>query len=254
MRILKQLCIISLITSINANCQNKARGIITYSTSTKMINEANKSNNSDNNRIKKLFKSMTDFGENLKLLLYFDNNLAYFTCETSLQLNKENERIYNLAKVKFKTMANYYYDLKKYEYLEEKDFGGDIFLIKKNINITDWNLVNETKKIGNYICYKATRNLNYTNWKKKQSIRKQTVWYTLDIPLPLGPKEFVGFPGLVIKVEDHNLIYEIKKINLNPQKKIALKKPNKGKEMSQDEFNKILEGFSTSIRNKVKNE
>lgn len=253
MKILKHLfIIILLINIIEVNSQNNTSGIVTYYASTKMIKDSNKSNNFNNSKIKKLFKSMTDFGKNLKLSLYFKNNLAYFTCETSLPLNKEDERIYNLAKVKFKTMTNYYYDLKKYEYIEEKDFGGDIFLIKKNINLTDWELTNETKKIGNYICYKATRNFHFTNWKKKQSIRKQTVWYTLDIPLPFGPKEFAGFPGLVIRVEDHNLIYEVKKINLNPQKKITLKKPNKGKKMSENEYDKVVEGFSISIRNKLK--
>lgn len=241
-----------IINIFDINCQNKNSGIITYSASTKMINEGNKPNPSKNDKISKLFKSMTDFGENLELSLYFKNNLAYYTCETSLKLNKEDERIYNMSKIKFKTMANYYYDFKNQEYLEEKDFGGDIFLIKKNINITDWKLVNETKKIGNYTCYKATRNYLFTNWKKKKSMRNQTVWYTLDIPLPFGPKEFVGFPGLVIEVIDHNLIYEVKKISLNPQKKITLKKPNKGKKMSENEYNKVVESFSISIRNKLK--
>jgi GLPGLI family protein len=88
--------------------------------------------------------------------------------------------------------------------------------------------------------------------EKKQSVRKQTVWYTLDIPLPFGPKEFVGFPGLVIEVEDHNLTYKVRKIKLNPQKEITLKKPIKGKKMSQNEYDKVVEDFSISIRNKLK--
>jgi GLPGLI family protein len=169
MKTLKHLCIV-LINIIEVNSQNKTSGVVTYSASTKMVNTNKKPNNSN---INKLFESMTNFGENLELSLYFKNNLAYFTCETSLLLNKGDERIYNLAKVKFKTMTNYYYDLKQNEYIEEKDFGGDIFLIKKNINITDWKLVNETKKIGNYICYKATRNFLFTNWKKNKVLESK---------------------------------------------------------------------------------
>lgn len=125
-------------------------------------------------------------------------------------------------------------------------------MIKRNIDISDWKLINEKKKIGNYICYKAVRDYSFITASNTVKINKQIVWYTLDIPIGYGPKNFVGFPGLVLKVEDGNLVYEAQKIVLNLKNGVKLKKPAKGNEISQEEYDKILGKSSVTIQREIK--
>ena len=134
----------------------------------------------------------------------------------------------------------------------DKIIGGEVFLINRNIDISEWKLVNENKKIGKYTCYKAIRDYKFLNAKNIQITTKQVVWYTLEIPIHFGPNNFVGFPGLVLKVEDGNLIYEVSKIILNPKEGVEVKTPTKGKEITQEEYDKILEESSITIRSEMK--
>jgi len=80
---------------------------------------------------------------------------------------------------------------------------GDIYytyqIKKTNFLVTDnppeikWNLkYKETKKIGKYNCKKATAKFRGTDLE---------AWYTLDIPVPIGPYKFRGLPGLMLEVK-----------------------------------------------------
>jgi GLPGLI family protein len=166
-----------------------------------------------------------------------------------LHINSEEKRKFFVAKILQEVYSNFY---TQGEYsIIEKDLGGELFLIKKKINLDDWELINETQKIQNYTCYKAIRFFDFMHRGIKKT-RKQIVWYSIDLPIYYGPKDFVGFPGLVLKVEDGNLIYEANKIILNPKEIVKIKEPSKkGKEISQKEYDKILEKSSITIRREI---
>lgn len=243
--ILNVIIIISCITEIK--CQD-IDGMVIYSTYR---------NGSDIEENKKITKSLNLFNDRiekeikkLKLSLIFSRNESSFTCIEPMHINQAEERIHFMARILQKVYPNYY--TKKTQYIEEKDLGGELFLIKRNIDINDWKLVNEKKKIGNYICYKAIRNHSFVAADGNNKTSKQIVWYTLEIPIHFGPKNFVGFPGLVLKVIDGNLVYEVSKIVLNPKERVIVKQPSKkGKEISEKEYNEILEGSSTNIRREI---
>ena len=95
--------------------------------------------------------------------------------------------------------------------------GDDIFYhnfkIKKIIRVTDfqelfliqrkplkWQLTQETKKIGNYTCFKAI--YQYHSIYQKKPSKPTIVWYTMEIPFGFGPEKYAGLPGLVIRVEE----------------------------------------------------
>lgn len=76
----------------------------------------------------------------------------------------------------------------------------------------DWKVENETKKIGNYSCQKAS--LDYCN-------RHWEAWFTTDVPLNVGPYIFDGLPGLILELKDSKGNFEftfsgIQKSNLSP--------------------------------------
>lgn len=79
------------------------------------------------------------------------------------------------------------------EYLTENS--GDSYseyIIKESISIK-WVLVNETKKIGNYLCKKATTTFRGRNY---------SAWYYEKIPISVGPWKFHGLPGVIIRITD----------------------------------------------------
>jgi GLPGLI family protein len=114
------------------------------------------------------------------------------------------------------------------------DLLGECFLITNSKNI--WELSQETKKIGKYITYKAVSTRTY---KGKKSYT--TAWYTNQIPIQFGPKTYNGLPGLIIELENNDLIYRAVKINLNSSSnQIKIEKPTEGKEVTRKEFKKIF--------------
>lgn len=91
-------------------------------------------------------------------------------------------------------------------------FDKTVYKVNEVIPIMKWNITyNDEKKIGNYICNKATVNFRGRNY---------IAWYSLNIPALSGPWKFTGAPGLILEIYDETLTYRwlVKKI----EKKNAL--------------------------------
>ncbi len=82
-----------------------------------------------------------------------------------------------------------------------------------------WTLVEGTTKILGYTCKKAIK-VKQSSKGKKETI----LWYTEEIPVKFGPKDFYNLPGLVLKVEEGNNSFVATKVEINP-KKIKIAKP-----------------------------
>ena len=153
--------------------------------------------------------------------------------------------------------------------LEETEFFGKKFLISDEGKKPAWKLSGETKKIGNYICYKATlekevsafsfssfrrrgRNNTANSDKNKEQVKpkKTTVvaWYSPQIPVSQGPGEFWGLPGLILEINSGRTTVLCTSITLNPKEKIELKKPKKGKKVSRKEYTKIVKKKMEEMR------
>lgn len=83
-------------------------------------------------------------------------------------------------------------------------------VLKKKYVITDelnysWQITNETKKIKNYTCYKATTTFRGNNF---------VVWFTPEIPINAGPWKWYGLPGLIVEATDadKNEVYLLEKV------------------------------------------
>jgi len=103
-----------------------------------------------------------------------------------------------------------------------------------------WKLVNETLVVKGYACKKATLNYGGRQW---------VAWYTLDVPLSVGPYKFKGLPGLIIKMHDsENLFdYELHTLGSKTARPIGklyhLKPVEQRIKMSHAEFNAIKNRF-----------
>ena len=141
-----------------------------------------------------------------------------------------------------------YRNTKDNNFVNQTEIMSKPFLIKDILEKSDWSLEKETKNIGNYTCFKATKTEEITEQTfnsvndslidvKKE--RTTTVWYTLDIPVVHGPGEFWGLPGLILEVNDGDQSILCSKIVLNPEKAVQISAPTSGKEVNQAEYDEI---------------
>lgn len=147
-----------------------------------------------------------------------------------------------------------YKNTKEQRYTEQVDTYGKIFLVKDNIEKIEWQLGSETKYIGEYPCYKATftKMVNKPrvvvngedeeeNKEPEKEERTVTAWYTPQIPVNHGPDNYQGLPGLILEVHDGKLTIVCSKIVLNPNEKVEISEPDKGKEVNKEEYDDIME-------------
>lgn len=151
-------------------------------------------------------------------------------------------------------------NIKTQSFINQVETFGKQFIIKDNLEPIEWELHSDTKNIGNYTCYKATytkeveemsmttfsnndakNNEDEENSAPKMKTITVTAWYTPQIPVSNGPDNYQGLPGLILEISDGDLSILCSKITLNPKKTIELEEPQKGKEVTQQEYDDIME-------------
>ena len=150
-----------------------------------------------------------------------------------------------------------YKNTKEKRFTNQNEVFGKVFLIKDELQSLDWKLEKETKNIGEYTCFKATTTREEevvesgisVNGDKEFEENEEpemrevtiTAWYTPQIPINNGPANYYGLPGLILEVNDGSETIVCSKIVINPEDKKEISEPNKGKEVTQEEFEAIIE-------------
>ena len=180
------------------------------------------------------------------------------------------------------TPGHQYKNIKTNAFIQNQEFYGKVFLVRDTLNEIVWTIGSETKKIGNYTCFKATCmrpafDLSWYNFswselrreteKKIDSSEKQetnvksnntkqdidmvevVAWYTPMIPVSQGPYDYRGLPGLILEVSAGHTTLLCSKIVLNPGDKEVIKVPNRGKEVSKKEYKSIITKKMQEFRN-----
>lgn len=156
----------------------------------------------------------------------------------SSKMESDAQKKFDLLSV-FIGNNKYYYNSSKNLSITEKIFLGENFMIVKEPNFS-WNLTQEQLVIGKHNCYKATAIKEVTNRLGKKIQKEILVWYTLEIPVRAGIKDFQGLPGAIVYLEAEGLVYKLSEIITKPDNGIQIEKPSKGKIVTQEEFDKIL--------------
>ena len=194
-----------------------------------------------------------DFSKRKELLEIFSNQpVTGFTLEFN-----GNEAIYKRVVNEMQSDANqktkpkflevigggsglFYSNSEEKTTLTQKNSLGELLLISDKF--PEWELTSETKKIGNYTCFKAkyiakNRNKNLTD----------EVWYTPEIPVQFGPTKYIGLPGLVLEVIAGIVRFTATKIQLNIQQPVNIERPNKGTKITEEEYTKKLQQIGTEL-------
>lgn len=166
-----------------------------------------------------------------------------------------------------------YKNIKENALVQSQEFYGKKFLVKDKLQAIEWEIGNQTKQIGQYMCIKATAVVpsseltwydfswsdireaptkeSDTTDSKKPEVKMTLVeaWYTPQIPVSHGPGEYWGLPGLILEVSAGNTTLLCSKIVLNPKERIKIEAPAKGKEITKSEYQKTVRGKMVEMRN-----
>lgn len=145
-------------------------------------------------------------------------------------------------------------------YLREQEMMGKEYLIKDKAEPFEWELSEETKKIGNYTAQKASFtkivdsrqfSTGMTEMENVKDTIQVTVWFTPEIPVSHGPEYYFGLPGLILEVQNQGRTLICEKIELNPSAEpVVIERPSKGKEMTQAEVRVVVEEGMKQMMNR----
>lgn len=193
-------------------------------------------------------------------ILHFDKSASVYEEEEVLEAANQQAGPRMMMSILTGAGSIHYKNVKNKIVNVQKEFFGKEFSINDSLPKYDWKMEPETKVIGNYTCYKATatietsksdiRNFSFGNQNEKdktkidssQELKKIliTAWYTLDIPVNQGPENYWGLPGLILEVSDDKTVILCSKVVLNAKEKKEIKPSNKGKKVSQKEYDEIV--------------
>ena len=157
----------------------------------------------------------------------------------------------------------FFKNISEKSYANKKELFGKRFLIEDSLPILPWEISHETKQIGNYTCYKATKieekerltfiMVDGNNEPHTEKVKiVTTAWYTPEIPVSNGPEHYWGLPGLILEINEGKKTILCTELVLNPSKKTALEAPKKGEKVSQKEFDEILKRKEKEIMERFK--
>jgi len=197
----------------------------------------------NNPHVKQALKSL----KNREYKLTFKNSEATYDEVKVLDIN-ENPVVEAFVEGISEFSGEVYFNSVDESIIIKKEISDGTFLIKKNeIN---WTLSKDTLKIDNYTCYKATstRIINNSEGTHKLEV---TAWYAPEISLPFGPDGYGGLPGLILQLNNNGTITSLKKIEFyNEKEDVNISFTKKGKEVSEDEFNKMMSKLYKERKNK----
>lgn len=217
---------------ISLTCYSQS-GVVKYETISKKYLENNKNSENASKDVTDLLKLIEN--TSLEVTLNFNSQTSHFFIDDKRNNSeiKTTETISRLL-MEFNITYTFLKDSSVYQLI-------DNVLVHNKIKL-NWKIENESKKIDDYICYKATLVEKYKNRMNEEKQKTVVAWFCPEIPYSFGPNEYYGLPGLIQELEKDENKYVAKKITLSKET-ITIELPNK-KVISKEEYSKKLKANS----------
>ena len=267
---------------IMAQAQN-FQGMVVYEskTSTADMQMRTNGNNSLTPEMQKNMEERLKKMSEKTFTLHFDKNVSMYEEEVKLDAPS--------AGVSMRMVSSFtgaggkmFKNIKDKTFIMGKEIMGKEFLIKDTLTNYKWKMTGETKKIGNYTCYKATaerpasksdfRNLRMgkpedTKDKKNDKTPSTnilgdmdmpktipiTAWYTPEIPINQGPEGYWGLPGLILEVTAGKTVILSSKVAINLKDKVEIKPATAGEVVTQAKYDEIVVKKMAEMREMFQN-
>lgn len=227
--ILLSFLVLGYTKDCNAQIKN---GIISYTVSLdskKSLTEIDTMNVSP--MLKAMMQDTYKNTQPVKLRLSFNNN--YALCAGVKDLDKPDARGVKILNIVSGVEAQTYTSVNPHRILKSSGKLGNVLVEE---SLPQWNLLDETKRIGKYTVYKAQ---GYKMVEGRNGLVKRdfTAWYTPEIPVQYGPYLYSGLPGLVLEVQvEEDLVFKATDITINGDDAVEINIP-KHKIITQEEAN-----------------
>ncbi|WP_299034533.1 GLPGLI family protein [uncultured Tenacibaculum sp.] len=162
-------------------------------------------------------------------LLHNIKEYAYVVDPKKIGKEEVNEGATEVVRLKEVPYQVYFKDLKKNTAIRQIGEKNSISLIS-DINQIIWDMKNESVFIEGLNCKKAIA-------KSDKGII--TAWYTEELGVSGGPREYGGLPGLILYLENDYFIYKVTKIEKSKSKSIL---PKKDKTTTFQTLNELKKG------------
>ena len=142
-----------------------------------------------------------------------------------------------------------YIDLKDSIYTSQiflnTDIGGPFFkhtcLVTGHLKPYNWQITSETKVINGMPCFKAT----YTEASFKFYSPQYVAWFTMDVPISVGPMMQTNLPGMVVQLISPSLIYNLDSFSYSTDADLV--KPTKGQPVTEEEHNNYMKAYDAKL-------
>lgn len=201
---------------------------------TKKTFKNDKKNKSHNfNKFKAIEEKAIGMLKTIEFQLVFNRNESFFDVVNSLELG--DNKFARLALGPEGSAS--YYNTSTLRISKVNIFGEDFLVTDKQLK---WQLKNETKKIGDYLCYKAVA-IEKKIYRGKMKDYPIIAWYCPEMNASFGPIGIAGLPGLILEVNKGRIRYTATKINLNSKKNSIIKKLTKGKRITREKLGEMID-------------
>lgn len=179
---------------------------------------------------KKMVFNAYDIAKGFDFILKFNQTESIAQIdENMINEGAKNNNLYRLAKILI-GKGIYYQNRKEKIILHQTDLRGELVVIKDSL-VNDWEIGKDYKKIGKFMCLKATKKCSSCN-------KIEEVWFAPEIAVPYGPKGYGGLPGLIVEVKNYSSILSLTEITYT-KKEVKITRQIKGKKITRDEYDQM---------------
>ncbi len=230
------ITVLLLVVASTAAAQDFKGGVVKYQQTTKYDFEKIFNVFGDRPRVKDWIASLPTEHQKVQMLSFTTERALY---EEDVGANEAMSRELQGALTRAEyvrppqtDLKKFYYDFGKNESIRQIEFMTRNFLITGSIEKQAWKLTSKQLKIQDYVCSAA---------EMTKGEDQVTAWFTSEIPVSIGPADFSGLPGLILAVEiNGETVFMATSVDLTPPEDSAMPKPDTGKEVTQEEFDKTV--------------
>lgn len=182
------------------------------------------------------FPGLLDMVNELSFQLDFNENQSFYSLESKLY---SDQLMAQGASILVRFSGNIY----KHNDIICSDVKGSPLFKKEWLEIDyvdDWKLTKETKRINDFVVFKATATYQEGNNVAGYKTKEATAWFCPEIPFPHGPINFGGLPGLIFELHIENAVYGLTSIEF---KNVSIPEVKGEDIISMEEADKITQEF-----------
>lgn len=136
----------------------------------------------------------------------------------------------------------FYRDFERQRMFDIVKAEGRLYLIEDSLYCPQWKVLNDIKEVAGYVCMNAV-------WEDSLKGHRVEVWFALDLPVPAGPEDLCGLPGLILEANYNNgaMVVTADQIDVRPLKaELELPKTKvKGRKVSLREYREVVHKYIT---------